>query len=137
MEEHIRDLAKYRLQCSFDNIVDAQIMYDNGKYKTALNRSYYAIFHAVRAINALNRFDSSKHSGVISYFNQNYVKTGMFPKNVAKLINESRSKREKADYLDFYVASKVDAQEQLENARIFYETVSDFLNDKLLDNDVE
>ena len=48
------------------------------------NRSYYAIFHAIRSVNALDGFDSSKHSGVISHFNQEYVKTGMFEKNLPK-----------------------------------------------------
>lgn len=45
-----------------------------GQYKTSLNRSYYAIFHAMRAMNILKGFDSSKHSGVIAYFNKEYRK---------------------------------------------------------------
>jgi uncharacterized protein (UPF0332 family) len=32
----------------------------------------------MRAVNALDCFDSSKHSGVIAHFNQFYVKTGKF-----------------------------------------------------------
>ncbi len=35
-----------------------------------------AIFHAVRALLALDKFDSQKHSGIISYFNQKFIKTG-------------------------------------------------------------
>ena len=45
-----------------------------GQIKTSLNRSYYAIFHAMRAMNILKGFDSSKHSGVIAYFNKEYRK---------------------------------------------------------------
>ena len=45
-------------------------MLSGGMYKPSLNRSYYSIFHAMRAITALEGFDSSKHSGVIAYFNQ-------------------------------------------------------------------
>lgn len=48
-------------------------MYEAGRYKNALNRAYYSIFHAMRAVNALDGFDISKHSGVIAHFNQNYV----------------------------------------------------------------
>lgn len=61
-------------------------MLDTGKFKLALNRSYYAVFHAMRSVNALDKFDSSKHSGVIAHFNQYHVKEGHFPKDASKII---------------------------------------------------
>ena len=79
MEEHVRELSKYRYETSMECLDDAKIMYENGRYKNALNRAYYSIFHAIRAVNALKKFDSSKHSGVIAFFNMNYVKEGIFP----------------------------------------------------------
>lgn len=69
MDSSIKDLSRYRFETSLENITDAKIMYDNGRYKNTLNRTYYSIFHAIRAVCALDGFDSSKHSGVISYFN--------------------------------------------------------------------
>ncbi len=54
MEERIIDLAKYRYEASTEAILDAEIMYENGRYKNALNRVYYSIFHVIRAVNALN-----------------------------------------------------------------------------------
>lgn len=74
MEYSIEELAKYRFECSLEALEDAQIMYKAGRYKNALNRAYYSIFHGIRSVNALQGFDSSKHSGVIAYFNQNYYK---------------------------------------------------------------
>lgn len=106
MERSVKDLSKYRYLCCNEALEDAKIMYDAGRYKNAINRAYYAIFHGLRAVNALDGFDSSKHSGVISHFNQNYVKSGIFPKEVSRLIKLASEKREEADYLDFYVASK-------------------------------
>ena len=75
MEERARELSKYRFETSLEALSDAKIMYENERYKNTLNRAYYAIFHAIRAVNALSGFDSSKHSGVIAYFciNQNIV----------------------------------------------------------------
>ena len=49
-----------------------------------INRAYYSIFYAIKAVNALDRFDSSKHSDVIAHFNQEYVKNGIFPKDLSK-----------------------------------------------------
>lgn len=38
--------------------------------------------------------------------------------------------REKADYHDFYIASKEEAEKQMERARIFSEQIRRFLVDK-------
>lgn len=54
----------------------AELLMKSESYRQSINRSYYAIFHAVCAVNALDGFDSSKHSGVIAHFNQQYVKNG-------------------------------------------------------------
>lgn len=67
-------------------------MYEAGRYKNALNRAYYSIFHGMRAVNALAGFDSSKHSGVIAHFNQNYVKEGIFPKETSEIIRLASEK---------------------------------------------
>ena len=64
------DLAKYRLARAKEDLETAAGNLDNGKYRASVNRSYYAVFHSIRAITALDHFDSSKHSGVIAFFNQ-------------------------------------------------------------------
>ena len=94
MERRIIDLSKYRFGCCHEALEDAKIMYEAGRYKNALNRAYYSIFHGMRAVNALDGFDSSKHSGVIAHFNQNYVKEGIFPKNIENNQVDFREKRE-------------------------------------------
>ena len=86
MEDSVKELSKYRFETSAEDLEDARLMFDNGRYKNALNRAYYSIFHAIRAVNALQGFDSSKHSGVIAFFNQNYVKEEVFPREMSKLI---------------------------------------------------
>ena len=130
MEGSIRDLSKYRFECRIESLEDAKIMFENKRYKNTLNRAYYSIFHAIRAVNALNGYDSSKHSGVIAYFNQEYVKTGIFEKEASKIIKRASESREKADYLDFFVASREDAQNQIEYAETFQNWVRDFLKKK-------
>ncbi len=127
MENSMIELSKYRFESSKEDLFDAKLMYENGRYKNALNRGYYAIFHAIRAVNALDGFDSSKHSGVIAHFNQEYVKTGIFSKEISKIIKEASENREKADYLDFYVASKEEAQKQLVRAEKAIELVEQYL----------
>ena len=86
MECSIKNLSKYRFESSVEALEDARIMYQAGRYKNALNRAYYSIFHSLRSVNVLDGFDSSKHSGVIAYFNQNYVKWVYFQKKSPSLL---------------------------------------------------
>ena len=127
MEERVRDLSKYRFETCIESLDDAKLMFDNGRYKNALNRAYYSIFHAIRAVNALKGFDSSKHSGVIAFFNQNYVKEGIFSKDLSKIVTQASNSREKADYLDFYVASCEEAQKQITRAEEFSRVIRQYL----------
>ena len=130
MESSVKALSKYRFETSLEDITDAKIMFANGRYKNALNRAYYSIFHSIRAVCALDGYDSSKHSGVIAYFNQNYVKTGIFPKEMSKAIRYASENREKADYLDFFVASKEEAEKQIERAEYFSANIMAYLASK-------
>lgn len=127
MEIEIKELSFYRYEASADALLDAKLMYENGRYKNALNRAYYSIFHAIRSVNILDGFDSSKHSGVIAHFNQTYVKVGIFSKELSKIIRLASENREKADYLDFFVASKEEAEKQINRAEEFRNNIKDYL----------
>lgn len=78
----------------------------------------------------MDKFDSSKHSGVIAYFNQHYVKEGIFEREISKIITSAYRLREKADYEDFAVVSKKEAEEQYKKAEIVLGTIKDYLSDK-------
>ncbi len=121
-------LSKYRFEKAKEDLLSAKINLDNGLIKASINRSYYAIYHSIRSVNALDGFDSKKHSGVIAYFNQHYIHTGKFKKGIYSIISTAYRIREKSDYDDFYVASIEDAKEQLKNAEYFIQLTEEFLN---------
>ena len=62
------DLSKYRLDRAREDLATATRNYNAGDYRAANNRAYYAIFHALRSVLALDCFGSKKHSGIISEF---------------------------------------------------------------------
>ena len=130
MAGSIKDLSKYRYEWSSEELENAKTMLESGKFKLALNRSYYSIFHGMRAVNVLDEFDSSKHSGVIAHFNQYHVKTGDFPKEASRIIRTSSEMREHADYEDFFTASRRDAEEQVQKAQTFHDFISSYLQKK-------
>ena len=60
MEGSVVDLSRYRLERAKDDLKTARDNFNEGSYRASVNRSYYAIFHALRAITALDQFDSGK-----------------------------------------------------------------------------
>jgi len=99
-----------------------------GFLKDSLNRSYYCIFHSIRAVLAIDLFDSKKHSGIISEFHKNYIKTGIFPCYFSDIIRDSFQTRNSSDYEDFYIVAKEEAIQQILNARTFFETVKEYID---------
>lgn len=128
MEGSIKELANYRLERAKEMLTASEDNLGVKQYRTSLNRSYYAIFHAMRAANSLEGYDSSKYSGVIAFFTQTFLKTEIIDRGMAKIIKESSYLREKSDYDDFYIASKDEAEKQLEKAREFVSAVQEYMS---------
>lgn len=115
------NLAMYRIRKAKDILTEASDNFDQRHYGLSINRSYYAMFTSARAILALKKVDSSKHSGVISLFNQHIVKGGLFPKEISKFLPKAKDLREHADYGDFVEITEDDAQIQIRRAMQFVE----------------
>lgn len=121
------DLSKARLKIAKERIVEAEKTLELGFYKLTANRSYYAVFSAMRAVLALQGFDSKKHSGVIAKFRKDYTKTEIFPKELSSVITRLSEARNDSDYDDFYLISKEDVTVHLENAKKFVSAVEQYL----------
>lgn len=128
MEGSLEDLVQYRIKRAWEMLEAAKENLKIGQYKTALNRSYYAVFHAMRAANILRGFDSSKHSGVIAVFTKEFLKTEYMDRKLSFIIKSSSLLREKSDYDDFFIASRTEAEKQVENAGLFVAEVERFIN---------
>lgn len=103
-------------------------MSDN--YKSAVNRSYYAVFHAMRAVLAFDEIDMKHHSGIISEFRKRYIKTGVFDTSLSEIISLLFDIRTDSDYDDFFVISKEEVSEQIKNSEIFIAAVREYLRKK-------
>ena len=129
--KEIQSLAKYRLEQAKENLEEAEVLYEINKFKGASNRAYYSIFHAIKAILALEETDFKKHSSVIAYFNKEYISKNVFTRELGKRVNEARIYREKSDYVDFYIFSKEKCKEQIDTAKLMIENAETYLDSKL------
>lgn len=124
-----KDYAKYRIERAGEDLEAAHLLFDAGNYRIANNRAYYAMFHAMRAVLVFDNFDSSKHSGIIAEFRRRYIKEGVFPAQISKMIGSAFTIRNASDYDDMFIASKSDTEEQIHNAEYVYKLLRDFVMD--------
>ena len=108
-----KELVVYRIQTSKSDLKSARVLFDVQEYKGANNRAYYAIFHAINAIHALDGRAYKRHKDAISNFNKDYVKTEIFPREMGRKIGEAEVIRHASDYDDFYIASREEAERQI------------------------
>ena len=128
-EENIgtqKDLCLYRIQTAKENLKSARILLASEEYKGANNRAYYAIFHAINAVHALDENTFKRHKDVIGYFNKNYVKTDIFPK-----IALAEEIRHASDYDDFYIASRDESERQVMVADEFIQMIERYCVERI------
>lgn len=111
-----QDLCNYRIDQAKETINVAKLCFENGHYKDAINRAYYAAFYAVKAVLALDNIDFKRHKDVVAAFNRDYIASGMYEKEIGRLLSRLQKKRENSDYDDFYIASKEEAEDQIKFA---------------------
>ena len=121
------DLSKYRLEKAEAVLKTAKRLLDDEDYASANNRAYYSIFHAKRAVIALDREDYKKHSAVIARFSEKYLKTDVLPREYGKLVSNASRIRNRSDYQDFYICSIDDTRALVTGAEKFLESVKNYL----------
>lgn len=117
------DLAQYRIERAKSDLRSANILMKEEAYRGANNRAYYAIYHAISAIHALDGKSYKRHKDTLANFNKEYIKTEIFPKTLGRRIIEAEEIRHASDYDDFYIATKEKAEEQIKTARELLERI--------------
>ena len=125
-----KELAKHRLEQAKEDFVAATALYDLKLYKAANNRAYYAIFHAIKSVLALEPIDFKRHKDVVAYFNKNYVHTEIFPRDLGRKISDANSVREDSDYDDEYIATPEATEEQINTAKEIIDSVEKYLENR-------
>lgn len=125
-----KELAKHRLEQAKEDLVSAKLNYEHNLYKSANNRAYYAIFHSIKSVLALEAIDFKKHKDVQVYFNKNYVSTEIFPKSIGRKIAEASKMREDSDYDDEFIVDAEKTKKQIETAIELIELVENYVEEK-------
>jgi uncharacterized protein (UPF0332 family) len=128
--EKARELALCRLKQAEESLDEAQYLFDGRRSpRSVINRAYYAMFYAVLALFIFEPFSSSKHSGVLSYFNRHFVKTGLFSEDLGRAVNKAFDLRQRGDYREEVVLTHEQVVPFLDWARKFIDSVRVYLTD--------
>lgn len=113
----VRDLVCYRLETAKNDLRTTCMLMRENEYRTANNRAYYAIFHAISAIHAIDGKVYKRHKDSLANFNKDYIRTEIFPKAFGRKIIDAEEICHASDYDDFYIATKAEAEEQITTAK--------------------
>lgn len=122
-----KDLVQHRLEQAKRELKDAKLLYNDDSYLSANNRAYYAIFHSIRAVLALEPIDFKKHKDVVAYFNKNYINPEIFPRTLGKRIMQAKRIREDSDYDDEYMANEEATENQIKTAEELINLVEKYI----------
>lgn len=101
-----------------------------GQYKSAANRLYYSVFHAMRAVLAFDGIDMKHHSGIISEFRKRYIKTAVFDKSLSNTISIAYDMRTGSDYDDHYIIVKSEVEDLISDVEFFLKQIKLFIDAK-------
>jgi uncharacterized protein (UPF0332 family) len=96
------DIVKYRLSRARDSFDDANILAENYRWNSAINRLYYAAYYAVSAILLSENVNPQTHNGIKSKFSEYFIITEKIPKKYGKIYSQLFSWRQKGDYDDLF-----------------------------------
>ncbi len=111
-------------------LLSAALLINAGDYESSVSRTYYAMFYAAQAVLLTKGLSFSSHSGVISIFGKEFIKTGIFSKDMGREINRAFQKRQIGDYTHTFTIPKEEAEQLLKTGKDFVTTIEHFLREK-------
>lgn len=123
-------LFRYRITQAEETLSDAEkMLQENLSHRSILNRAYYSMFYALLAlfIDKDVNLKTSKHSGVISFFDKEFVHTGKIDKYYSKMLHRMFNMRQEGDYKELVELTPDDAIQSVEYAKMFLDAINIFV----------
>jgi uncharacterized protein (UPF0332 family) len=102
-----------------EELETAELLWQNDRYRACISRSYYAMYHATQALLSLKDLNTKTHKGIIQMFGQHFIKTEIFPIELARALSDAYDLRRLSDYEESIFLSAQQAEIVLNSARSF------------------
>lgn len=125
-------LFLYRHKQAEETLLEAQKMLEAGfSPRSIINRAYYSIFYMLLALFLKTdvNIKTSKHMGVISLFDKEFIKTGKVDKYYSTILHDLFDARQEGDYKEFIELTADDATGFVKLAEKFLEGIKKLVTD--------
>jgi len=130
MDEKDRiSLINFRLEQAKETINLTRFLIDSRKLNVAVNRIYYGMYYVLTALALKHKFETSKHTQLIGWFNKHFVSENPENKNLGKILRNAYRNRTKGDYDAFVSFSLEEVEEMQQEMIVFIERVEDFIKE--------
>ena len=129
-KEYYLTLAKVRMERAKELLAESKALLAKEAYKSANNRAFYAIEKSVKALLATKEIEVATHNGGLKQFNFIFIYRGdgTFTSEDYQKIARAEQIRNASDYDDFYVASKEETRQQVENAGYIVKKIDAYID---------
>ncbi len=124
-------LFTYRLKEGEETLSDAKrMLQDKFSPRSIINRAYYAAFYAVLALFLKTDINlkTSKHAGIISIFDKDFVNAGKIDKQYSKILHKLFKARQEGDYKELVIFSLEESVEYVKLAEEFVKFIKNYIN---------
>ncbi len=121
-------LVRYRLDQAEAALDDARFLLEGNRTPNSIvNRAYFAMFYAALALLQDIEKVPSRHAGVISLFDIEFVQKGVFARELSQDFHKAFELRQVSDYRALQPPSREQAEETWNNAARFVAAVKKHL----------
>ena len=130
--EYYIELTKVRLERAKELLKDSKDLLAKESYKSANNRAFYAMEKSIKALMATKEVEVTTHNGGLKQFNYLFIHKGdgSFTVEDYQRIAKAEQIRNVSDYDDFYIASREETKQQVDNAKYIVDKVEKYLENE-------
>lgn len=127
MDEEKSRIIHERMDEARETLIEAETLLAKDLRRGVINRSYYAMFYAVLALAASKRQAISKHTHAIAFFDKEFVRKGIFPKEISRSLHFGFEDRQTRDYGEIWEIDRADVEATFQDARKFVDAIENYL----------
>ena len=126
-DEEKEALIQVRLTAARESIADARRSCEAGSWRGAMNRAYYAMFHAANALAVANAVVCSKHTHLLGFFHREFAKPEILDRRHGRAFQKAFEDRSEADYQDYVTFDAEQVTVRIREAEAFVNAISQHL----------
>lgn len=126
--------VRYKAERAREMWQEAECLYAAGRFRGCVSRAYFAFYKAaIAALVAQGESVSDRelrHVQAVGRFNKLFVRSGMFPRELGRFLNDLENLRVRADYRDQAVSAE-EAEEVMTKGREHLARMCEFIEKSL------